>query len=61
MPVSHTFVVAATDVNIPIPPHTIITFNVTFTKLGAYLYFCTAPCGPGMGLVGYMEGCIIVA
>jgi hypothetical protein len=59
--VSHTFVVAATDVNIPIPPDTIITFNVTFTKPGAYPYFCTAPCGPGMGLVRYMEGYIIVA
>ena len=35
LPVSHTFVVAATDVNIPIPPDTIITFAVTFTKPGA--------------------------
>ena len=61
LPVSHTFVVTAADVNIPIPPDTIITFNVTFTKPGAYLYFCTAPCGPGMGVVGYMEGYIIVA
>ncbi len=61
LPVSHTFVVAATDVNIPLPPDTIVTFKVTFAKPGAYLYFCTAPCGPGMGLVGYMEGYIIVA
>lgn len=61
LPVAHTFVVAETDVNIPIPPDTIVTFNVTFTKPGTYLYFCTAPCGPGMGLVGYMEGYIIVA
>jgi len=61
MPVSHTFVVAATNVNIPLPPDTIITFTLTFTKPGVYMYFCTAPCGPGMGLVGYMEGYIIVA
>jgi len=60
LPVSHTFVVAATDLNIPIPPDTIVTFNVIFTKPGAYLYFCSAPCGPGMARVGYMEGYINV-
>jgi len=60
LPVSHTFVVEATDLNIPIPPDTIVTFNVTFTKPGAYLYLCTAPCGPGMSRVGYMEGYINV-
>jgi hypothetical protein len=60
MPVSHTFTVAYTDVNIPLPPDTIITFTVAFTKAGVYMYFCTAPCGLGMGLPGYMEGYIIV-
>jgi heme/copper-type cytochrome/quinol oxidase subunit 2 len=59
--VSHTFVVADTDANIPIPPDTIITFTLTFTKPGVYMYYCTAPCGPGMGLVGYMEGYLIVS
>jgi Fe-S cluster assembly iron-binding protein IscA len=58
--VSHSFVVAGTNVDIPLPPDTIVTFTVTFTKPGAYLYFCTVPCGLGMGLVGYMEGYIIV-
>jgi heme/copper-type cytochrome/quinol oxidase subunit 2 len=59
--VSHTFVVTGTNVNIPIPPDTIVSFTVTFTNPGAYLYYCTAPCGPGMGLVGYMQGYINVA
>jgi len=47
-------------VNIPIPPTTVVTFSLTFTKPGLYLYVCDAPCGPGMGLLGYMEGYIIV-
>jgi len=59
--VSHTFVVTGTNVNIPIPPDTIITFTVTFTTPGEYMYYCSAPCGLGMGLMGYMEGYINVA
>jgi heme/copper-type cytochrome/quinol oxidase subunit 2 len=59
--VSHTFVVTGTSVNVPLPPDTIVTFTVTFTNPGEYLYYCTAPCGPGMGLLGYMEGYINVA
>ena len=58
--VSHTFVVTGTDVNIPIPPDTIVTFTTRFTTPGKYLYYCAAPCGPGMNLVGYMEGYINV-
>jgi heme/copper-type cytochrome/quinol oxidase subunit 2 len=58
LPVSHTFVVAGTNVNVPIPPDTIVTFTITFTTPGRYLYYCSAPCGPGMSLVGYMEGYI---
>ena len=61
LPVSHTFIVTGTNVNIPIPPDTIVTFAVTFTTPGEYLYYCSAPCGLGMGLVGYMEGYINVA
>jgi heme/copper-type cytochrome/quinol oxidase subunit 2 len=61
LPVSHTFVVTGTNVNVPLPPDTIVTFTVTFTTPGKYLYYCTAPCGPGMGLLGYMEGYINVA
>ena len=59
--VSHTFVVTGTNVNVPLPPDTIVSFTVTFQTPGEYLYYCTAPCGPGMGLVGYMEGYINVA
>jgi heme/copper-type cytochrome/quinol oxidase subunit 2 len=58
--VSHTFVVMGTNVNVPLPPDTIVTFTVTFTTPGEYLYYCTAPCGLGMGLVGYMDGYINV-
>jgi plastocyanin len=61
LPMSHTFVVTGTNVNIPIPPDTIVTFTVTFTTSGEYMYYCSAPCGLGMGLVGYMEGYINVA
>jgi len=60
MPVSHTFEVTGTNVNVPLPPDTIVTFTTTFTTPGKYLYYCTAPCGPGMSLVGYMEGYINV-
>ena len=60
LPVSHTFVVTGTNVSIPLPPDTIVTFTTTFTTPGEYLYLCTAPCGPGMSLVGYMEGYINV-
>ena len=59
--VSHTFVVTGTNVNVPLPPDTIVAFTVSFTTPGEYLYYCTAPCGPGMGLVGYMEGYVNVA
>jgi heme/copper-type cytochrome/quinol oxidase subunit 2 len=58
--VSHTFVVTGTNVNVPLPPDTIVTFTITFTTPGKYLYICTAPCGPGMNLVGYMDGYINV-
>jgi len=59
--VSHTFVVTGTNVSVPLPPDTIVTFTATFTSPGKYLYYCTAPCGLGMNLVGYMEGYINVA
>lgn len=56
--VSHTFIVTGTNVNVPLPPDTIVTFTTTFTTTGRYLYFCSAPCGLGMGLMGYMDGYI---
>ena len=60
MPIGHTFTIAQLGVNIPIPPTTVVTFSLTFSKAGLYLYICDTPCGPGMGLMGYMEGYIIV-
>jgi len=60
MPVAHTFVVAGTNVDIPLPPDTIVTFTTTFTAPGRYPYYCTAPCGPGMEVLGYMMGTLVV-
>lgn len=60
LPIGHTFTITELGMNIPIPPDTVVTFTYTFTKPGIYEYFCETPCGPGMGLVGYMNGYIIV-
>jgi plastocyanin len=60
MPVSHTFTIMQLSVNIPIPPTTIVSFSATFSKSGMYQYMCETPCGPGMGLTGYMQGYVIV-
>jgi plastocyanin len=60
LPISHTFTIQSLNVNIPIPPDTIITFTYTFVGPGVYKYFCETPCGPGMALAGYMSGYLIV-
>jgi heme/copper-type cytochrome/quinol oxidase subunit 2 len=59
-PASHTFTINQLNINIPIPPSTIVTFTYTFTQPGQYVYDCITPCGPGMGLFGYMQGYLIV-
>ena len=61
LPISHTFTIAALNLNIPIPPDTVVTFTYTFSTPGVYEYVCETPCGPGMGLVGYMNGYVIVS
>jgi hypothetical protein len=58
--ISHTFSVPSLGIDIPIPPDTIVTFTYTFTSPGVFEYMCETPCGPGMGLVGYMNGYVIV-
>lgn len=60
LPISHTFTIAALNLNIPIPPDTVITFTYTFSTPGVYEYVCETPCGPGMSLVGYMNGYLVV-
>jgi len=58
--ISHTFTVPDLQIDIPIPPDTMVVFNYTFNTPGVYSYLCTTPCGPGMGLSGYMLGYITV-
>jgi len=61
LPISHTFTIQNLNVNIPIPPDTVVTFTYTFAAPGVYKYFCETPCGPGMSLAGYMNGYLIVS
>lgn len=58
--ISHTFSIPTLSLDIPIPPDTIVTFTYTFNAPGVYEFLCETPCGPGMGLVGYMNGYVIV-
>lgn len=60
MAISHTFSIPDLQVNIPIPVDTMVVFTYTFSTPGVYAYLCTTPCGPGMGLTGYMLGYITV-
>jgi heme/copper-type cytochrome/quinol oxidase subunit 2 len=60
LPVGHDFAIPTLNIDIPIPPDTLVTFTYTFSTPGVYVYLCTVPCGPGMGLVGYMNGYVIV-
>ncbi len=60
LPVGHTFTIPNLNINIPIPPDTIVTFTYTFSNSGVYEYMCEAPCGPGMGLTGYLVGYVTV-
>lgn len=58
MVISHSF--TTQFFSIPLPPSSMATFSYTFTKAGVYRYWCIVPCGPGMGMVGYMNGQIVV-
>ena len=58
--ISHTFAIPDLQLNIPIPPDTMVVFTYTFSTPGVYTYLCTTPCGAGMGLAGYMLGYITV-
>lgn len=60
MAISHTFTIPDLQMNIPIPADTVVVFTYTFNTPGVYAYLCTTPCGPGMGLAGYMLGYITV-
>lgn len=60
LPIGHTFTIPTLNINIPIPADTLVTFTYTFSNPGVYQYLCETPCGPGMGLTGYMNGFVIV-
>jgi heme/copper-type cytochrome/quinol oxidase subunit 2 len=60
MAISHTFAIPDLQVNIPIPPDTMVVFTYTFNTPGVHAYICTTPCGAGMGLAGYMLGYLTV-
>lgn len=60
MAISHTFSIPDLQMNIPIPPDTMVVFTYTFSTPGVYAYLCTTPCGSGMGLAGYMLGYLTV-
>ncbi len=60
MPIGHTFTITQLGLNIPIPATTVVNFSVTFSKAGTYMFMCDTPCGPGMGVNGYMQGYVIV-
>jgi len=60
LPVGHSFTIDQLNLNVPIPPDTVVVFNYTFTHAGTYRFWCAVPCGPGMGLIGYMDGYIVV-
>jgi plastocyanin len=60
LPVGHTFTIPNLNVSIPLPPDTVVTFTYTFTTPGVYGYMCMSPCGLGMGVIGYMDGYVIV-
>jgi hypothetical protein len=58
--IGHTFSIPSLNLDIPIPPDTIVAFTYTFMAPGVYEYQCNTPCGPGMGLAGFMNGYVIV-
>jgi hypothetical protein len=61
LPAGHTFSVPSLNIDVPIPPDTVVSFTYTFTAPGIYEFKCMTPCGPGMYIPGYMIGYLIVA
>jgi heme/copper-type cytochrome/quinol oxidase subunit 2 len=54
--ISHTFTVPALNLNIPIPPSSVVTAYFTLNQTGNFSWFCMTACGGGpTGLEGAME------
>lgn len=65
---SHTFTIPQLNINIPIPPSSIVHTQLTITQSGSYSWQCMAPCGSGadgwgqaMATAGWMTGAVVVS
>lgn len=65
---SHTFTVPSLNLNIPIPPSSVIHAQLYITHTGNFYWQCEAPCGSGvdgwggaMATAGWMTGTVVVS
>ena len=56
--IGHTFTIDGIG-EVPLVPDTTTAFTLAL-KAGAYHFYCIVPCGPGMGIIGFMQGNIVV-
>lgn len=66
--ISHTFTITSLNLNIPVPPSSVVQTYVTFTSAGSFRWQCYVPCGSGssgwagaMSTPGWMTGNVTVA
>ncbi|HKJ96813.1 MAG TPA: hypothetical protein VJ944_03635, partial [Thermoplasmataceae archaeon] len=66
--VAHTFTVSGLNLNIPIPPSSVVHANLYINGAGTYHWQCQAPCGSGsngwsgaMATAGWMTGTVVVS
>ncbi|MHB2036294.1 MAG: cupredoxin domain-containing protein [Nitrososphaerales archaeon] len=66
--VAHTFTVPNLNLNIPVPPSSIVTAYITLNQTGTFTWFCMTICGSGadgtggaMSTFGWMTGSMIVS
>lgn len=66
--IAHTFTIPQLNLNVPIPPSSIVTAYFTLSQTGTYSWFCMTLCGSGatgdqgaMSTSGWMTGSIIAS
>lgn len=66
--VSHTFTVPSLNINVPVPPSSIVHAQLYLNGTGSYYWQCMAPCGSGpdgwqaaMATAGWMTGTVVVS